>query len=286
MVQLSDLTSKLYRHPMAVSVEVQRIEKNVAKILNKTHQIVHDSDYDSMAYESIESLEEETNESFNLLYERFLGEKRRVERARNAFNDWKPIRDNYIRITLESGFEAGETYAKQFEQPVLQDLYEAMNYLSGFAKNKGVEFYTNASATRTNSIRKSIILLVWVFAVVILLVKFIADKISRPLLLLNENMRNISRGRADLTARLNLVAKDEIGELSRNFDGFIEKLQTLAYSVKGGENIDSEKNLILSKVMDNLLTGKNNDAYLDELEDLIKKFKKNSGRFNLDDDKI
>lgn len=283
MITLSDLTTKLYRHPMAVSVEVQRINGNITEIIYHTQKIINNSDFDNNAYNNIIKLEDETTDSLKLLHERFLGEKSRVEKAQKIFNEWKPVRDYLIGVALEKGVEQANIYGQKFEQPIVDELNDAMNYLSEFAKNKGVEFYTNASSTRVNSIRKSIILLVWVFALAIFLVKFLADKISRPLLLLNENMRSISKGRADLTARLNSVSKDEIGELSRNFDIFIEKLQTLAQNVKGNENIESEKNLILSKVMDNMLSGKSNEEYLSGLCDLIEKIKSNSGDLNIQD---
>ncbi len=56
---------------------------------------------------------------------------------------------------------------------------------------------------------------------------FVAKKISDPLKLVCEMLKDIAEGEGDLTVRLKENSKDEVGELSKWFNIFIEKLQVI-----------------------------------------------------------
>ena len=74
------------------------------------------------------------------------------------------------------------------------------------------------------------------FAVVICLcvvVYFVARSIVRPVNNTIDMLKSIASGEGDLTKRLDIYTKDEIGELSQWFNTFIEKLQTLVKNVVG-----------------------------------------------------
>ncbi len=60
-----------------------------------------------------------------------------------------------------------------------------------------------------------------------------AKSIIHPIKRTTDMLRDISEGEGDLTRRLEVPAKDEIGELAGYFNGFIEKLQGLIASITG-----------------------------------------------------
>jgi methyl-accepting chemotaxis protein len=75
-----------------------------------------------------------------------------------------------------------------------------------------------------------------VSAVLVLLFGFagviIANRIVTPINLVKEGLRTIAQGEGDLTRRLNLLSKDETGELANWFNQFIESTQAMIKVIK------------------------------------------------------
>ena len=61
------------------------------------------------------------------------------------------------------------------------------------------------------------------FLVVGLISLLIAVKITRPLMTVTHELKDIAQGQGDLTSRLEVRSKDEIGELAKWFNIFLEK---------------------------------------------------------------
>ena len=75
--------------------------------------------------------------------------------------------------------------------------------------------------------------------IAILLIIFIAIYMKillKPLLLLNHSIKEIAKGDADLTKRLEIKSKDEIGGVVRGFNTFIENLRQIISEVKNSKN--------------------------------------------------
>ncbi|WP_051283730.1 methyl-accepting chemotaxis protein [Desulforegula conservatrix] len=70
-----------------------------------------------------------------------------------------------------------------------------------------------------------------------LMIRFQTDRIvMRPIKRLNERMKDISMGEADLTMRIKDLSNDEVGELGDLFNTFVEKLHTLISSMAERSN--------------------------------------------------
>ena len=81
---------------------------------------------------------------------------------------------------------------------------------------------------------------------------FIAGGISRRI---KENaimMQDIAEGEGDLTKRLDVTSKDEIGELSTGFNRFMEKLLALIRDVAGGVSSVSSASMELTSMSEEL----------------------------------
>ncbi|MBQ4379052.1 MAG: methyl-accepting chemotaxis protein [Treponema sp.] len=86
--------------------------------------------------------------------------------------------------------------------------------------------------------------------IAVLLIIFIAIYMKiliRPLLLLNHSIKEIAKGDADLTKRIDIKSKDEIGGVVRGFNTFIENLRNIISEVKNSKdalkNVDRELQL-------------------------------------------
>lgn len=75
--------------------------------------------------------------------------------------------------------------------------------------------------------------------IAILLIIFIAiymKQLLKPLLLLNYSIKEIAKGDADLTKRLEIKSKNEIGGVVSGFNTFIENLRVIISEIKNSKN--------------------------------------------------
>jgi methyl-accepting chemotaxis protein len=94
---------------------------------------------------------------------------------------------------------------------------------------------------RTNSeIRKGVLLMIVAGAAVLVLTLILAGILARaivhPMEVIQSRMKDISEGEGDLTARLEVHGTDEIAQLSRAFNHFVENIQGIIRDVIGISN--------------------------------------------------
>lgn len=63
--------------------------------------------------------------------------------------------------------------------------------------------------------------------IIAVLAMFLIKKALAPLNVLSKAMEDLSKGEGDLTQRIAVDSKDEIGHLATHVNAFIEKLQTI-----------------------------------------------------------
>jgi methyl-accepting chemotaxis protein len=74
---------------------------------------------------------------------------------------------------------------------------------------------------------------VGLLALLTLLALPLAASIARPVLLIKANLDDMAAGDGDLTHRLPITSRDELGELSASFNRFVEKIHALVQQVAG-----------------------------------------------------
>jgi len=72
------------------------------------------------------------------------------------------------------------------------------------------------------------------------IIVFFSNSLTKPLGLVVNGLKNIAMGKGDLTTRLTIKSKDEVGELAHWFNSFIQELQTLIKEIAHNSNgVDS-----------------------------------------------
>jgi methyl-accepting chemotaxis protein WspA len=90
----------------------------------------------------------------------------------------------------------------------------------------------DAAETRSDGKRDS-----WIFAgliglVVVGLLFMLTSSVLRSIGRVSDRMHQMATGDGDLSKRLDVASRDEVGELARGFDGFLDKIATLVRAVK------------------------------------------------------
>lgn len=105
-------------------------------------------------------------------------------------------------------------------------------------------------------IRNFIALITLVTVVIVSILIFISSKsITNPINDTVKSLKDISEGEGDLTTRLEIKTKDEVGQLSARFNDFIEKLQKMITDIKEGIATLSSSSTEMSSIAKDLSEG-------------------------------
>nr|WP_192980780.1 methyl-accepting chemotaxis protein [Pseudomonas sp. EggHat1] len=83
-------------------------------------------------------------------------------------------------------------------------------------------------------------------AISLVVLGLLMNSLLKPLSLLSTSLREINSGEGDLTRRLAITSNDEIGELSQEFNRFLQTLQTLIGDVMGSSHQVRESTALTS----------------------------------------
>ncbi len=107
-----------------------------------------------------------------------------------------------------------------------------------------------------NAIRNYIAIVVLLSMVIVAVIIMITSKtIIKPINDTVASLKDISEGEGDLTTRLEIRTKDEVGQLSGRFNDFIEKLQIMIRDIQNGVNTLSSSSTEMSAIAKDLSDG-------------------------------
>ncbi|PIE74879.1 MAG: hypothetical protein CSA18_02925 [Deltaproteobacteria bacterium] len=94
--------------------------------------------------------------------------------------------------------------------------------------------------------RMSLMVSALVLVAAILILWIITTSVARPIGQVEKGLKDAARGEGDLTRRLEVKSKDEVGSLARWFNSFVEKLQEIIANIAGNSErlTDSSKDLL------------------------------------------
>ena len=158
---LSNLTQKMYKHPFAVSVAVRDVNLQIVSINNSMKDIALAKNQAEIqnAITKINSYEKETFKYFDILEKRFLGNKEKVNEARNTFTSWKTIRDEIISSIKKGDKKYATKISKEKDIAYINLLNKKVDYLKDFANTKGSSFNATAQAEGKRALITTIIIL-------------------------------------------------------------------------------------------------------------------------------
>ncbi len=149
VVQLNDaadMTAQLYNHPLAVSNAVRDIRAEIVAMHRSMKDVVlaRSAEQLDAAKESLSEHEQNTLDSFKIIFERFLGDKSDVEAAHKAFIDWRPIRQEVIELMHLGRTEEASAITKGRGADHVDNMNEKIQKMSNYASKKAETFFKKA----------------------------------------------------------------------------------------------------------------------------------------------
>ncbi|PIE58826.1 MAG: chemotaxis protein [Desulfobulbus propionicus] len=101
----------------------------------------------------------------------------------------------------------------------------------------------------------SLTLVASVVAIAALIIFLIANSVAKPINMVVEGLRDAAEGEGDLTTRLEVVSRDEVGELASCFNSFVEKVQSIITDIQANISTLNLSAASLSNLSQNLSAG-------------------------------
>ncbi len=148
--------------------------------------------------------------------------------------------DQILKVNLHTENATTEKVMNQMlstENGICQFVFNGTTNLGAYSSIGGM--YTlvfmplSSYRQKINSVVYSIVFVVLLCIIgAVILILFTSISITRPIQIVNRSMQEISEGDADLTKRIEINARYEIGALVDGFNSFSQKMQTIVSEIK------------------------------------------------------
>ena len=163
MHTMTDLSKKLYSHPLAVSNASLKAALSVTKMHRSMKDVVLLDSSGSIAYaiNIVNEQEQMVLEQLNIIKDKILGsEGQNLEKeARKLFVDWRSIRDEVIEFAKSGKRDKAALITMGKGAAHVTKLEDRMLELAAYARNKADTFNQHTEYVHSRSVRNSYILL-------------------------------------------------------------------------------------------------------------------------------
>ena len=151
---ISNNVKDLYQHPFAVSNAGKQIEANVLAIHRDMKDLVllDSPENVNIIVEQISRREQDVLQAFDIIFDRFLGDKKDISKTYRLFLDWRPIRNEVIRLHSLGNAKAAIAITKFEGAEHVAKLQDAVHEFVLFAENKAKEFYNESQINNKESV--------------------------------------------------------------------------------------------------------------------------------------
>lgn len=227
MKQLGKLTSTMYEHPFKVLNASLKAKAGVIRM----HRSMKDVSMSTtemelqLAIQAIQSEEKAVYQHLDIVQKQIQGKegKELVQETIEMFTGWKPIRLEVQQLVLKEGRKAaaritidkGADYVFRLERKGVE--------LASYAANRADIFMESALDMQHRSLRNTIIFIGIVALLSFIIAWFMITSIISSVSSLKNTMSEITK--TGTLTKTELSGNNEITEMSRHFNGVIDRLQ-------------------------------------------------------------
>lgn len=196
MLELANLSQKLYEHPYTVTTATKTIEFNIVSMHRymKDVALAKNSEDLLKAITEVNKNELVVYKQFDIIFDKYLGDKQDIEKSYDAFVSWKPIRDEVILLVQSELIEKAPTISREVEiskrdkataitkgkgAKHIKNLNNQVNKLIDYAAKKAIYFSQNAIKAKNNSIVMISSILIVVFIIILTILILLIQNIRK-----------------------------------------------------------------------------------------------------------
>lgn len=181
MIELADLSQKLYDHPYTVTNATKTIESNLISMHRYMKDVVLANDLKElqMAVDKVNASEVIIYKEYKIIFERYLGNKVDIQTSYDTFLKWKPIRDEVIALIDKGEIDKAAQITKDKGAKHVANLNGQVDKLIQYAQRKAIFFNENAKESKNSSIALISIILFSIISITILLLILLTKNLSK-----------------------------------------------------------------------------------------------------------
>lgn len=161
--------------------------------------------------------------------------------------------ENNLKYIKDVGIEKMESILEKekasFETKIDGRIYQVDSFQSAKTDWIVATLIEKGELSEVSSSIRTIVLMITALVLVVIgvLTYVVSGRFIKPINLMVDGLRDIAEGEGDLTMRLASDSKDEIGEMARWFNTFVEKLQGIIISIaKDSDGLDTSSSALLT----------------------------------------
>ena len=230
LILLGDQTKEIYDHPLTVTRASLMANNEILEVAILMTDMGQLSDKQSInqARIKMDKQVDSITEQLNIVEKSIIGAEgdALVNKVQDRIAQWKPVRDAFVEALLAGKTPTHE--ARQFRITLLQ----LTQSLSDYASDKADGFYNNSKETTKNTLFVVLSLIIGAVAIAVLAAIYLMRSVLPPLNKLKETVQMIESS-SDLTRRINIGERTEIGASARAVDSLLNKFQDSMQMVLG-----------------------------------------------------
>ncbi len=208
--------------------DIQNVSRSVVLVV-----AVADPAFRAKEQKYIEEQRANYREAFKKLGELEKGDKGKalIEKIKQATTRLAAVNDKVISLATAGSQAEADSFLEKDWEPSYKLLESAFGELSKYQDEQVVESEKEAAAVYKAAVSGLLVSCIIVILIAIGCAALITRGITVPLGRMRDMIKDIAQGEGDLTKRLDADSKDELGEVSRWFNIFVEKLHGIISTI-------------------------------------------------------
>jgi methyl-accepting chemotaxis protein len=253
------LLESLYRGGMAHMVNLMEAKSDLLEIRLgvRSHITTTDANQKKNIEANMEKSEQNLYQRIKELASTNLTQReiKEIDKLKAAYEEYKASRNITIKYSNELKLDDAKTNADGDAKIKYDAAIIIFDSLIGEQKKEAETFYRSSEEAFQKTVIQYTVLVTLSIFVSIVLSVVITRSAAGPVLKVTNRLMEIAQAGGDLTRRIGLNSKDEIGQLSGAFDLFVDKLQGIISEVS-----ESARTIATSSEQLSSATSENNKA--------------------------
>jgi methyl-accepting chemotaxis protein len=232
--------------------DIQNVCRSVVMIV-----AVADPDFRAKEQKYIEEQRANYRASFKKLEELEKSEKGKalIERVKQSTAKLADVNNKIIPLALAGNQAEADKILKETWDSAFKLMETAFVDLGKYEDEQAVEAEKEAATVYKTAITGLLIVCIITILIAIACGVLITRGITVPLGRMRDMLQDIAQGEGDLTKRLNADSKDELGEVSRWFNTFVDKLHGIINKISDTTNLVASASTQLNATAQMMATG-------------------------------
>ena len=274
LIELNQLLDEVYESHMTPIVNIGKVKSDIEDIRSVANELLDARDDASAREEALQSID--TLTATLLEDQSQLSDMDNYTEIKTAIDAYLSAKDDFVEQSSSMGVPAADSATELTTEATAtleaaappETAAQDTSFISSFddARNKVVSLLEDSiqkmvSAAEQNQsesgmlVRKSVlstgVLVLISILLTVLLTLNIGSSIVKPLKQVTQKLKDISLNEGDLTQRLEIKSKDELGDLSINFNAFVDKLSSILSEVSSASELIHQSSKIIKNVTEN-----------------------------------